>query len=79
MLKVFDILHPGCIAVVAYDNSANHHAMAGDALIANRLNLKDGGKTQAANVQDGFLLRMALALSKLCRRLMGNKKEAAQS
>ena len=44
MLKIFGILHPGCTALVAYDNSSNHHAMAADALVANRLNLKDGGK-----------------------------------
>jgi hypothetical protein len=45
MLKNFDILHPDCIALVAYDNSANHHAMANDALVAGRLNFKDGGKS----------------------------------
>ena len=44
MLKIFEILHPDCTALVAYDNSANHHAMADDGLVANRLNLKDGGK-----------------------------------
>lgn len=45
MLKIFDILHPDCTALVAYDNSANHHAMANDASVASRLNLKDGGKS----------------------------------
>jgi hypothetical protein len=44
MLKIFDLLHPRCIALVADDKSANHHVMAGDALLANRLHLKDGGK-----------------------------------
>ena len=44
MLRIFDILHPGCLALVSFDNSANNHAMADDALVANRLNLKDGGK-----------------------------------
>ena len=44
MLKIFDLMHPGCCALVAFDNSSNHHAMAKDALVANRLNLKDGGK-----------------------------------
>jgi hypothetical protein len=44
MLKIFEILHPGCLALVAFDNSSNHHAMAHDALVANRLNLSDGGK-----------------------------------
>jgi hypothetical protein len=45
MLKIFQILHPDCIALVAYDNSSNHHAMADDALVASRLKLKDGGKS----------------------------------
>lgn len=43
MMRIFDILHPGCTALIAFDNSSNHHAMAKDALIARRLNLKDGG------------------------------------
>jgi hypothetical protein len=44
MLKLFKVLHPGCLALVAFDNFSNHHAMARDALVANLLNLKDGGK-----------------------------------
>ena len=43
MLIVFDVLHPGCTALVAYDNSSNHHAMANDALVASRINLKTKG------------------------------------
>lgn len=59
---VFEILHPGCIALFAFDNSQNHQAMAPDALVANRLNISDGG----ANVphlragwyeRDGHILR----------------------
>lgn len=55
MLRIFEILHPGCIALVAYDNSANHHAMAADALLANRLNLKDGGKNTACTRPGWFI------------------------
>jgi hypothetical protein len=43
-LPIFRILHPDCDALFAFDNSANHHAMAPDALVASRLNLSDGGK-----------------------------------
>ena len=43
-IVIFEILHPGCSAVFAFDNSANHHARAPDALIASRLNKSDGGK-----------------------------------
>ena len=41
---VFKFFHPDCIALFVFDNSQNHLAMGPDALIANRLNLKDGGK-----------------------------------
>lgn len=43
-IALFEILHPDCEAVFAFDNSANHHAFAPDALRASRLNLSDGGK-----------------------------------
>ena len=43
-IVIFEILHPGCSAVFAFDNSASHHARAPDALIASRLNKSDGGK-----------------------------------
>ena len=56
MLRIFEILHPECIALVAYDNSANHHAMADNALVANRLPLKDGGKN-VGRLRDGWCLR----------------------
>ena len=55
MLKIFEVLHPGCTALVAYDNSSNHHAMAKDALVAKRLNLKDGGKN-VPRFRDGWFL-----------------------
>ena len=42
MLEIF--LHPNCEALVAFDNSANHHAMAFNASVANRLNLNDLGR-----------------------------------
>ena len=63
MLIVFDVLHPGCTALVAYDNSSNHHAMANDALVASRINLKDGGKT-AAKLRDGWFVDQHGALVK---------------
>jgi hypothetical protein len=53
MLVIFDILHPTCIALVVYDNSGNHHAFADDALVANRLNLSDGGKN-VKRTRDGW-------------------------
>lgn len=55
MLKIFEVLHPGCTALVAYDNSSNHHAMSKDALVANRVNLKDGGKN-VPRFRDGWYL-----------------------
>jgi hypothetical protein len=42
-MPIFKILHPGCDALFAFDNSQNHHAMAPDALVASQLILNDGG------------------------------------
>ena len=55
-IDLFNILHPGCTAVFAFDNSANHHARAPDALIASRLNKSDGGKS-APFLRPGWFLR----------------------
>ena len=41
---MFEKIHPNCELLLCFDNSQNHHAKAPDALVANRLNLKDGGK-----------------------------------
>lgn len=41
---LFDILHPDCVALFAFDNSSNHHKYAPDALRARNLNKSDGGK-----------------------------------
>jgi len=41
---VFEILHPDCVALFAFDNSSNHHKFAPDALKARYLNKSDGGK-----------------------------------
>jgi hypothetical protein len=46
-ITLFEILHPGCIALFAFDNSANHHAYAQDALKSARLSLSDKGNTSA--------------------------------
>ena len=42
-IPIFKILHPGCDALFIFDNSSGHLAYAPDALVANRLNLNDGG------------------------------------
>src|SRR6266498_4034874 len=42
-VPIFEILHPGCIAIFCFDQSTNHNAMAEDALIATRMNLGSGG------------------------------------
>ena len=44
VIPVFEKIHPNCELLLCFDNSQNHHAKAPDALVANRLNLKDGGK-----------------------------------
>lgn len=54
-IPIFQILHPGCEALFAFDNSQNHHAMAPDALVASRLNLRDGGK-HVISIRRGWYL-----------------------
>ncbi len=51
--RTFQQLHPDCIALYIFDNSANHHKIASDALNARKLNLKDGGKNTPL-LRDGF-------------------------
>ena len=43
LIPIFKILHPGCDALIVFDNSMNHHAKAPDALVAKRLNVGNGG------------------------------------
>jgi hypothetical protein len=44
LVPIFRILHPHDEALIAFDNSSNHHAFAPDALRSQALNLTDGGK-----------------------------------
>jgi len=43
VIPLFELYHPDCELLFAFDNSQNHHAKSKDALVANRLNLSDGG------------------------------------
>ena len=43
-IPVFEKMHPGAIAVFAFDNSSSHAAFASDALNAKTMNVKSGGK-----------------------------------
>lgn len=47
-IPIFETRYPGCVAVFLFDNSTNHGCMAEDALLASKMNLKDGGKNQVA-------------------------------
>jgi len=55
-LPLFQVLHPNCDALFMFDNSANHHAFPPDALVASRLNLKDGGVNLKAIMRDGWFM-----------------------
>ena len=55
-LPIFQILHPNCDALFMFDNSANHHAFAFDALVASRFNLKDGGVNLKGIMRDGWFM-----------------------
>ena len=43
-IPIFEALFPNCIAVFAFDNSSNHSAYRSDALLANQMNHRPGGK-----------------------------------
>ena len=43
-IPVFERMHPGAIAVFAFDNSSSHGAFAHDALNARAMNVGSGGK-----------------------------------
>jgi hypothetical protein len=53
-ILIFEILHPGCVAVFCFDQSTNHNAMAADALIATRMNLSFGGAQP--KMRDGWYI-----------------------
>jgi hypothetical protein len=52
----FEILHPGSVALFAFDNSQNHKVMAPDALLASRLNLSDGG-VNVVRLRNGWFVK----------------------
>ncbi|CAB5365258.1 unnamed protein product [Rhizophagus irregularis] len=43
-IPIFEILHSGCTGVFCFDQSTNHNAMAGNALVATKMNLSPEGK-----------------------------------
>ena len=43
-ITMFEILHPGCKGLFLFDNSTGHAKMADDALLAQGMNAKPGGK-----------------------------------
>ncbi|KAH8914075.1 hypothetical protein BT69DRAFT_1343613 [Atractiella rhizophila] len=51
-IPVFERLHPGQTALVVFDNSTGHGAMASDALNAKNMNLGPGGKQPV--MRDGW-------------------------
>ncbi|GES98821.1 hypothetical protein PHYBLDRAFT_144584 [Rhizophagus clarus] len=53
-IPIFEILHPGCTGVFCFDQSTNHNAMAGDALVATKMNLSPGGKQP--KMRDGWYI-----------------------
>ncbi|EUC56568.1 DDE family endonuclease, partial [Rhizoctonia solani AG-3 Rhs1AP] len=53
-LKIFDRMYPNCTGVFFFDQSSAHNAFADDALVANRMNVKAGGKN-AKPMHDTFI------------------------
>ncbi|CAG8760092.1 22769_t:CDS:2 [Rhizophagus irregularis] len=44
VIPIFEATHPRVVAIFAFDNSTSHGAFSSDTLIANRMNVKPGGK-----------------------------------
>ncbi|CAJ0644514.1 14480_t:CDS:2 [Entrophospora sp. SA101] len=62
-IPIFEAMHPGCVAVFAFDNSTNHGAYASDALLVNKMNLNSGGiqpKMRTTTMRDGTIWEMEL-------------------
>lgn len=55
-IPIFRVLHPESDALFVFDNSANHHAFAPDALVASKLNVKDGGVNLKTIMRDGWFI-----------------------
>ena len=54
MIEIFKILNPNCEELVDFDNSANHHAMSTNDLVANRFHLNDVGKNDCQTRDEWF-------------------------
>ncbi|KAH9117572.1 hypothetical protein LEN26_012591 [Aphanomyces euteiches] len=52
VLPAFAALHPGCLALITFDQSTNHAAFAPDALRTTSMNLNPGGKQD--KMRDGW-------------------------
>ncbi|PKC58159.1 hypothetical protein RhiirA1_324965, partial [Rhizophagus irregularis] len=44
VIPIIEATHPRVVAIFAFDNSTSHGAFSSDTLIANRMNVKPGGK-----------------------------------
>jgi hypothetical protein len=54
LIPAFEQMHPNCKARIIFDQSTNHAAYAPDALLASRMNLKEGGKQSF--MRDGWYI-----------------------
>jgi hypothetical protein len=73
-MPIFKILHPGCDALFAFDNSQNHHAMAPDVLVASWLNLNDGGKHVMTTRNGWFLGDDGMRIEHIMQTVTGVQK-----
>ena len=44
MIRIFELTHPGCVAVFMFDHSPAHEGFAKDAFNINNININPGGK-----------------------------------
>ena len=72
-IPIFKILHPVSDALFAFDNSQNHHAMAPDAMVANRLNLSNGKKNVKLQ-RDGWYMLDGVKVNHALQTIDGVQK-----
>jgi len=79
VIRIFEALHADAMGLFQFDSSSNHHAMARDALVASRLNLKDGGNVPL--LRDTFIygrlqkMQLADGTQKGIRRILQERNK----
>lgn len=78
VLPIFKVLHPDSDGLFLFDNSQNHHAMSPDALIAERINLNDGG-VNAKVMRPGWFINVDGVMEQQLMQTEANKPKGLKT